>query len=50
MGRLPGEAWAMTPHETVELVDAWNAARRAESGEVEPPSMKTLEELDARYG
>ncbi|SLN36544.1 hypothetical protein AQS8620_01298 [Aquimixticola soesokkakensis] len=50
MGRLPGEVRALTPKETSELVDAWNAAQSAASGELPPPTIKDLEELEARYG
>ena len=50
MGRLPAEVRAMTPRETFEVIDAWNEAQREMSGEVEPPTMEELEELEARYG
>lgn len=50
MGRLPAEVRAMTPSETALLVEAWNEARAAESGAVEPMSRERLQELDAKYG
>lgn len=50
MGRLPHEVRAMTPKETFEAVDAWNAAQSEASGDLDPPTLEDLEELEARYG
>lgn len=50
MGRLPAEVRALTPRETGLLVEAWNEAQRAASGEVAPPSDEQFEALVAKYG
>lgn len=50
MGRLPPEIWALTPLETADLIQGWNEAQAAASGEVDPPTMDAFEELKARYG
>lgn len=50
MGRLPAEVRTLTPKETSELVEAWNEAQAAASGELPPPTIEDLEELEARYG
>lgn len=48
MGRLPAEVWALTPADTVLLVEAFNAAQKRD--DVEPPSRAEYEELVRRYG
>lgn len=48
MGRLPAEARALTPGETVLLVNAHNAAH--DTAEVQPPSRSEYEDLVRRYG
>lgn len=50
MGRLPAEVRAMTPRETAELIEAWNAAQSEASGKVAPPTIDEYEALVARYG
>lgn len=50
MGRLPAEIRAMTPLETIELIESWNAAQRAASGKVEAPTQAEFEDLVAKYG
>lgn len=48
MGRVPAEVRALTPIETFELVEAWNAAQA--SDEVAPPSADEFDDLVRRYG
>ena len=40
----------MTPDETALLVQGWNEAQRASSGEVEPPTVEDFDALVAQYG
>lgn len=48
MGRLPAEVRALTPIETFELIEAWNAAQAGD--EIAPPTADEFEDLVARYG
>ena len=43
-------ARAMTPEETQLLIDGWNAAQAAQSGDVQAPSDAEYEALVAKYG
>jgi len=49
-GRSVAEARAMTPEETSLLIEGWNAAQAAASGEVEAPTREQVDDLIARYG
>jgi hypothetical protein len=40
----------MTPEETTLLVQGWNAAQQAASGQVTAPTRAEVDELIARYG
>jgi hypothetical protein len=48
MGRLPAEVRALTPCETFELVEAWNAANAGDV--VAAPTSDEFDELVGRYG
>jgi len=50
MGLRPADVRAMTPDETNLLIEGWNEAQAAQSGEVEAPSDAEYEALVARYG
>lgn len=46
----PADVRAMTPDETNLLIEGWNEAQEAQSGEVKAPSDAEYEALVARYG
>lgn len=46
----PAQVRRMTPAETSLLIEGWNAAQSAASGNVEPPTLEQFEELVAKYG
>lgn len=48
MGRLPAEIRALTPLETFEMVEAWNAANAGD--QVDAPTSEEFEDLVAKYG
>jgi len=48
MGRLPAEVRALTPCETFEMVEAWNAANAGDV--VAAPTSDEFDELVGRYG
>jgi hypothetical protein len=48
MGRLPAEIRALSPLETFELVEAWNAVNA--SDEVDAPTADEFDDLVRRYG
>lgn len=50
MGRMPAEIRALTPRETIELIESWNAAQAAAAGQVTAPTDAEFEELVAKYG
>lgn len=47
-GRLPAEVRALTPAETVLLIEAWNEAQAGDA--VQPPTEDEYEQLVKRYG
>lgn len=49
-GRSVAEARAMTPEETSLLIQGWNEAQEAASGNVRAPSDAEYEALIAKYG
>lgn len=50
MGILPSAVRAMTPEETTLLVEGWNDAQAAQSGQIEPPTAEQVLDLVAKYG